>query len=138
MAKEKPTIIVEKKPNGLVPATAFDAEELDRMPLGKTFEVKPVDSRGHEQLAFYWAVLSQVVDATGTWPTREKLHEAIKLELGYVSVGFDMRGKPRLTVDSIALASMSDDDRRTFIDQALAAIAEATGIDPVALLPEAA
>lgn len=133
--KEKPTVIFRKTARGPVPETAFDAEEWDRLPLNSTVSVTPVSVRGHEQLGFYWTVLKAVVDATGRWPTKEKLHDAIKWELKYVDVGYTLSGAPRLTVDSISLEAMGDDERRTFMEQAWALLAETIGTDPIALVP---
>lgn len=135
-AKEKPPIIFKKDRRGLVPATAYDQEEFERLPLDTSFEVKPIDARGHDQLGFYWAVLNRVVDAVGRWPNAEKLHDAVKRELGYLTVSCDLAGRPHVTLDSIALNAMSDDERKQFIERAMAAISEAVGFDPVTLLPE--
>lgn len=134
--KEKPTILFRKTARGPVPETAFDAEEWDRLPIGATVSIAPMSARGHEQLAFYWMVLKAVVDATGRWPTKEKLHNAIKWELQYVDVDYTITGIPRLTVDSISLEAMDDDERRTFMDQAWALIADTIGTDPLSLLPK--
>ena len=119
-----------------MPATDFDQEEFERLPLGTQVEVKPIDARGHDQLAFYWMVLARVVEATNRWPNKEKLHEALKWDLGYVGVAYNMLGIPRLTVDSISLETMGDDERAVFMEQAWAMIAEVTGIDAVGLLKE--
>lgn len=134
--KEKPTVIFRKTARGPVPETAFDAEEWDRLPMNTTVSVSPVSIKGHDQLAFYWTVLKHVVDATGRWPTKEKLHDAIKWELKYVDIAYTLSGQPRLTVDSVSLEAMTDDERRTFMKQAWALLAETIGIDPLSLVPE--
>lgn len=134
--KEKPTVIFRKTTRGLVPETAFDAEEYDHLPMDSTVSVSPVSIKGHDQLAFYWMVLKHVVDATGRWPTKEKLHDAIKWELGYVDLAYTLSGQPRLTVDSVSLEAMGDEERRTFMKQAWALLAETIGVDPLSLVPE--
>lgn len=135
--KEKPVIMFRKAPNGhCSPETSFDAEEWDAMPIGTTVSVTPVSVRGHDQLAFYWTVLKAVVDATGRWPNKEKLHNAIKWDLQYVDVDYTMAGVPRLTVDSISLEAMGDEERRVFMEQAWALIADTIGADPLSLLPQ--
>jgi hypothetical protein len=133
---DKPAIMFTKGPRGLSPATAYDQEELERFPVGTSFEVKPMDARGHDQLGFYWTVLNRVVKATDLWPTAEHLHDAIKRELGYLTISYDMLGKPRVVVDSIALEKMGDNDRSDFIEKAFGLLAEKIGVDPVSLIPE--
>lgn len=133
--KEKPTILFVKRRGVPVPATENDAEEFDRLAEGSTVKLEPGTERGHDQLAFYWLVLSAVVKATGRWPNKEKLHDAVKWDLGYVTVSHNLRGMPRLVLDSIGLSDMSDADRSVFMEQAFARIAEVIGTDPVSLLP---
>ena len=131
---EKPPLVFVKEGRGLVPASAYDAEEFDGLPPGTTFELRPVETKGRAQLAFYWSVLKRVVNATGLWPTDNKLHEGIKRQLGYVTLNYMPNGTPYIAVDSIALANMSDEERKVYIAQAWELLATETGIDPVSLL----
>lgn len=135
--KEKPVIMFRKTARGPVPETAFDAEEWDALPMESTVSVTPATVRGHGQLAFYWTVLAHVVDATGRWPSKEKLHEMVKLDLGYVELTYTLAGGPRVTADSIALDKMDDNERAAFMKQAFERIGEAIGIDPIAFLEQA-
>lgn len=135
--KEKPVIMFRKAPNGhCSPETSFDAEEWDALPVGTAVSVTPASVRGHDQLAFYWTVLRHVVDATGRWPSKEKLHEMVKLDLGYVELTYTLAGEPRVTVDSIALDKMTDNERETFTKQAFERIGQAIGCDPTEFLPK--
>ncbi len=134
--KEKFEIVFVKERGRLIPATAMDQEEVNALAEGTQVKVTPDDTRGHAQLGFYWLVLKHVVDATGRWPTKEKLHDAVKRALGYVHVAATLTGQPYVAVDSISLADMTDDERKVFMKQAFAEIGAATGIDPISLVPE--
>lgn len=129
MKREKPEIVMQWENHRLVPATAYDAEQLEALPNHASVRVEPVDARGHAQLAAYWATLARVVEATGRWPTPDHLHEALKFDLGYVRPAYDMAGQPRLVADSIGLASMRDTERAAYMLAAFARIAQVTGID---------
>lgn len=135
---DKPMIVLKKEARGPVPATAYDAEEWDRLPIGTTVKVEPINVHGRDQLAAYWVTLGKVAEATDRWPSSKHLHEALKFDLGYVRPAFDMFGRPRLVVDSIALDEMSDGERSNYIERAFVLIAETTGIDVADLKREAA
>lgn len=137
MARRKETfeLVLTKQHGRLVPATAMDQEMIDAFPEGKTVKGVPDDTRGHDQLGFYWLVLKHVVDATGRWPTREHLHDAVKRALGYMHVATTLTGQPYIAVDSISLNDMTDDQRATFMKQAFEEIGNAIGADPTTLVP---
>lgn len=136
--RERHVIMCRKEPGGrLSPLTPMDAEEIDRIAPMTTVRVEPASDRAHDQLATYWFVLSEVTKATGRWPSKEHLHEAIKWDLKRVSIAYNMIGMPRLVTDSIGIDAMSDADRRDFIDEAFALIQAETGVDPGDVIAEA-
>ena len=123
----------------LVPVSAYEAEEIDRHPDGTEFDLVARKRRSLPQLRTYWRMLDNAVKATGRWQSREALHTALKVELGYVEPIFGMDGKIKgMIPDSTAFAAMNADAFRQFFDKAVKVLAEATGTDPLAWLEDAA
>lgn len=135
--KEKAGMIFEKTPLGVRPIAAFDAEELDRFPLGTEFNLVPRAKRSLPQHRTYWKALSETVKATGAWPTPEHLHDALKHDMGYVEVRKSLDGKPYISVESTAFDAMTADEFKAYMDVAMQRLAEVTGIDPLAWLEAA-
>lgn len=133
--RDKPGIILCKTRSGVMPASPFDAEELDRFAPGAEFDLVPRARRSSKLQRTYWLALSRVVKATGAKPTAEKLHDALLWDLGYVSVETDFAGIPRLVRDSTAYDAMrTDAEFRPYFDQAMARLAELVGFDPLEFL----
>ncbi len=129
-------MIFEKTPLGVRPISAFDAEELDRFPLGTEFNLAPRTRRSLPQHRTYWKALSDVVKATDAWPTPEHLHDALKHDLGYVEVRKTLAGQPYISTESTAFDAMTADEFKAYMERAMARLAEVTGCDPLAFLDE--
>ena len=129
--KDKPPVpIVRKERNGLRPVAAFDAEELDGFPMGTEFDLRPRTKRSVPQNGTYWKALQTAVDATGRWETREALHTALKVKLGYVEPIFDLQGNVvGMKPDSTAFEAMTHKEFRRYMDSAMAVLSEAVGFD---------
>ena len=136
--KEKAGMILEKTLHGVRPISAFDAEQLDRFPVGTEFNLAPRTKRSLPQHRTYWKALSDVVKATDAWPTPEHLHDALKHDLGYVEVRKTLAGMPYISTESTAFDAMTADEFRSYMDRAMARLAEVTGINPLHFLDEAA
>jgi hypothetical protein len=128
--------IYEKRRGRLVPVGAIDAEDLDRLPEGTQFELHPLTHRSSPQLRAYWKALDDIVKATGRWPTRQHLHDALRRDLGYVSLRRNLDGTPYLAEDSTAMDKMKPDEFNAYMTTAMARLAEVTGIDPLSFLDE--
>lgn len=137
-SRERPGLIVKRTPRGLSPVSSYDAEVLAGFPLDMEFDVVPRSKRSLPQLRTYWKALTLVVHATDAWPTPEHLHEALKIDLGYVSKVTLLSGETRIVADSAGINAMSQEDFKVFFDKAMARLAETTGIDPLSFLSEAA
>ena len=138
--KEKPPHIeAVMTPRGLRAHTADDAEKMAGIQQGKVFELVPVSQRSNKQLRTYWKALGLVAKVTGKWSSSENLHRDIKMTLGYREQTINLRtGEITLVPDSIALDRMPHEEFCTFMNQAMALIAENVGFDPLAFLQEAA
>src|SRR5580765_997020 len=131
-------MIFEKRRGRLVPAGALDAEDFDVMPEGAQFELKSLTRRSLPQAHLYWQVLENVVQATGRWPTRYHLHDALRRDLGYIHIQRDLAGEPYLAVDSTAFDAMSAEEFSAYMQRAFSRLTEVTGIEPLILLEKAA
>lgn len=138
--RDKPPLIqVVVTPKGVRPHTADDAEKLAASKLGHVFELVPATKRSSKQLRTYWRALGIVVKATGKWPNSEKLSEELKWACGYRTKFVDWStGEFLERPDSIALAEMEHEEFCTFMDAAMAQLAEHIGFDPLSFLNEAA
>lgn len=115
---------------GLSSATAYDAEELARYPAGTEFDMVARTKRSHPQQGTYWKALTRAVEATGRWESRDALHTALKVKLGYVEPIFDMQGRViGMKPDSTAFNAMTHKDFCEYMDKAMAALSEAIGHD---------
>ncbi len=78
-------------------------------------------------------MLSNVVPATGgtPFPTATALHEALKLDLGYVSFQRHLDGKVTAVPDSTAFNSMDQAEFKAFFEAAVKRITEVFHFDPV-------
>jgi hypothetical protein len=86
MAKksEKPVYAFIKTGDGLYPEMEYDLHALDGIPNGQRVKVEIKEWRSLGSLRAYWAMLQDVIDATEAAPTKEILHEVIKLETGFI------------------------------------------------------
>jgi hypothetical protein len=136
--KDKPPApIVRKDARGLTPVAAFDAEELDAFPLGTEFDLVARTKRSIPQNGTYWKALQVAVDATGRWQSREALHTALKVKLGYVEPIFDLKGNViGMKPDSTSFEAMTHAEFCVFMDRAMAELSEAVGFDVLAWLDE--
>jgi hypothetical protein len=133
-----PPPIAALTPRGLAPATAFDAEELAAYPAGTEFDLVARTKRSHPQQGTYWKALTRAVEATGRWQSREALHTALKVKLGYVEPIFDLKGNViGMKPDSTAFNAMSHKDFCEYMDKAMAALSEALGYDALAWMEAA-
>ncbi len=136
--KEKSLIIVRKTPRGLQPVSSFDAELLLAAPLGTEFNLASLTKRSLPQHRTYWKALSEVVKATGKWPTAEKLHDALKRACGYVQIRYNLDGSSYIATDSTSFEAMNHDEFCKYMELAMAKLSEAIGYDPLAFLEDAA
>lgn len=138
--RERAGLILRKERGRPVPASAFDSEAWDRAPEGAEFDLRERSNRSSPHHRLYWQALTFVVEAVGRspWPTAEHLHDAMKRELGYVTISYGMDGTPYVTTDSTAFDAMRQSDFRTYFDLAMQTLAERLGFDPLGFMSEAA
>lgn len=88
MAKkpEKPVYAFLRQGNALVPEMEMDVRALDGIAQGQRVRAEIKEFRNLPRLRAYWAMLHDVVAATECAASAERLHEAMKLELGIVDL----------------------------------------------------
>lgn len=131
-ARETAPILLRRTERGLEPRTRLSADLLAKYPLHADVEVTIKRRRSHPQLRLYWVMLHKVVEATDAFPDAEKLHEALKFELGFVSPMKLLDGRVAYVPDSAALTGMDADEFSRFFNKAAARLAEVCGFDPLA------
>lgn len=128
--KHKPSVVCRFENGKLTPATSFDAElmqELYRPGADYYITAKRV-RRSLPQLAAYWIGLKRIVDATEAYPTRNHMHEALKVDAGFVEERMTPRGARYKAADSIAMEEMDQDQFNTFLEIADRICLEVYGI----------
>jgi hypothetical protein len=133
---DRAPIIVTKTRNGLSPVGPHEQELLDRYPVGAELEITVKQRRSSKQQALYWAMLSHTNTATQAYPTTEKLHEALKRHLGYVTTFTHFDGTEEEITDSTAFAAMDQAAFKLYFDQAVMALTEKFHFDPLGFMTQ--
>ena len=134
MAKHAaPVLIMRVAGSGLTPVSQMDAELVDALPRGVDLEVTVKHlKRSLPQLRLYWAILAEIVKATGRFATAQHMSDEIKVCLGYVEKRVTFTGQPYYRADSIAFENMDAPVFKNYFDRAMELIAREMGIDPLA------
>ncbi|WP_011579551.1 MULTISPECIES: hypothetical protein [Chelativorans] len=128
---EKPIYAFIRRGNNLVPEMDMDLRALDGVAQGQRVKVDIKAFRSLPRLRAYWSMLHEVVAATECAASAERLHEAMKLELGIV----DLVKVGNLTVaipGSIAFDRMNEAEMSEFFNIAQRWLAEKYGYVPQA------
>jgi hypothetical protein len=136
--KDRQIIIMRRKGSALCPLNAFDAEIIEGFAADQDIEVTFRQRRSNPQLRRYWVMLAEVVAATECHPNADKLHEALKFDMGYTAKIKRLNGVIITVADSVAFSRMGAAEFKGFFDRAVRLISEAYGIDPLALEDKAA
>lgn len=133
-----PYAMVERVAGGrLRPVAAYDAAVVDQARPGAVYDLVPRRDRGPKLQGLYWGVLNAVVEATDVVPTSAHLHDQIVRHCGYVrKILNPLTGAEEEVRDSTAYDAMNEDEFSAYVDRAMAALAEALGVDPLDLLPK--
>lgn len=127
--KDKRPIRVIRKGRSLVPYGAADLDAFTAIKEGEPVEITIKQRRSLPQLQSYWCMLQKVVEATDAFPSAERLHEALKMDLGITTPLKTLAGDVYLVPDSVAFNKMSAADFRAFFAAAEKRIAEVYHID---------
>lgn len=116
MAKkpEKPIYAFVRKGNHLVPEMEIDLRSLDGISQGQRVRIEIKEFRNQDRNRAYWAMLHDVVQATGGALSPERLHEVIKLENGVVELIRLPTGMTVAIPGSISFDKMAEDEFVSF------------------------
>lgn len=116
MSDDRP-IIMRRQFDRLVPAAEMDADALRALPMGKALRVRVTQPRNVGRLRLYWALLHKVHENMPSPPSIEKLHEAVKVRLGYTET-IRFKGAPDAVIPaSIAFDKMTEAEFVAFFDR---------------------
>lgn len=129
MAREKPVYAFIRRGDALHPEMEMDRKALEGIAQGQRVRLDVKEFRSLPRLRAYWAMLHDVVAATECAASAERLHEAMKLELGIV----DLVKVGTMTVaipGSIAFDKMSESEMVEWFRIAEKFLAEKYGYVP--------
>lgn len=127
--KERPVYAFLRRGDHLVPELDMDRRALEGVAQGQRVKVEIKEFRSVPRLRAYWAMLNEVVAATECAASAERLHEAMKLELGIV----DLVKVKNMTVaipGSIAFDKMTEAEMAEYFNIAQRWLAEKYGYVP--------
>jgi hypothetical protein len=84
--------------------------------------------RNPRQLAYYWALVNLVAEATGELPDR--ISDWIKIKLNIYSPYIDPVGRLQIEIGSLSPRTMDAVDFTAFMDRAIVLLAERIGAAP--------
>ena len=123
----------------LVPASRQGRELLAKVKEGATVLVEIWQPRNMNQHRKFFAILNNVVEATGKWTSTEHLRRDILLALHRYDESVDQfTGEVHKVPHSMAVASMPRDEFQRLYDDTIALLTDALGADPETLVQEAA
>jgi len=134
---DRAPVLMRRTQRGLEPLSGLDPERLDREANGSVVDVAIKQKRSTQQNRLYWSILSKVVENVDGYPTSERLHDALKLHLGYSIKIKSVTGHDIWLPDSTAFSKMDGVEFKFFFDRALAVLADLIGCDPMTLVNEA-
>jgi hypothetical protein len=115
-------VIMHKMEGRLVPATSYDAELVDSLPLNKDLRCKITVSRSDPHQRWYWKMLSKVVENTEMFATSEALHLFLKVRTGFVDCIKIHTGETVIIPESTSYGSMDQTRFKQYTDAALEVI----------------
>jgi len=123
----------------LAPVTRDARELLAAMKDGSTLIVEVWSPRNMQQHRKFFAILNNVVEATGRWTSTEHLRRDILISLHrYDEHVNEFTGEIVKVPHSMAVASMPREDFERLYAETITLLTEALGADPEMLLQEAA
>lgn len=123
----------------LVPASKEAREIFAAIKEGATVFVEIWSPRNMAQHKKYFAILRNVVEATGKWTSQEHLRKDVLLALHrYDEHVSELTGEVVKVPHSMAVASMPKDEFERLYSDTIALLTDALGADPEMLTQEAA
>lgn len=116
--RDKPILWMERRPQGLVPATPLDLEELERYRIGTRLHVTIEQPTDDSLMRFYRAVVSKAAKAIGQDP--DSLHWWLRIECGLWREVVIFDGSS--SIQPLSLKEIPDARFREYVDRAIEVI----------------
>lgn len=138
MAKnEQPPLYMLRRGDKLIPEMQLDRELLQRFSEHDRIKVTLHTGRSPSRLRWYFAFLQKVIDATECAPSKEALHDVIKLHTGLVTPVM-VKGFTVAVPKSVSFSSMGEEEFNEYLAKAVKWVSETYGITPEQAFSEAA
>lgn len=111
-------IYMAKHGDRLVPETAYDAEQLDKVSSAKPIKCRITQPRSDDQQRLYWKILGLTAANTDNWPNAEALHFYLRVKLGYVKEIRVNMNEVFLVPKSTAYGAMDQADFNEYVTRA--------------------
>ena len=125
--KEKPVYGFRRRGDALVPDMALDCRALDGIAQNELVRIEVREFRNAKRHRLYWAMLHDVLEATDSALSVQRLHDVVKLKTGLVEVVSLPDGTPIALPGSIAFDKISEDEFVAFFEKAQQFLAEQFG-----------
>lgn len=122
MAMRRHTIPLRVTETGYEPMDEAGRAQHAKLKVGATVGAEIARSRSVVQNAYYWSVLTKVVETTTEYSTPEALHEACKIETDRVEVVKLMGGRYVKIPSSTAFNSLTHEGFCQYMEEAFRAI----------------
>ena len=127
---------MKRRTGGLWPVGPYDYELLDKYPFDKELQFEePKQRRSNKHHNLYWKLLTEIVNNSEEWMSKDELHDAIVVETGYYTVQRLLDGGTMVKPESISFARMGQEKFNIYWDRAMAVLNKA-GKDTAAYLRE--
>jgi hypothetical protein len=104
---------------GFIPASPHDYQIMqDNYANGVQVRLNVTQPRSVRENRFYWVSLQNLIDAGADFPSAEVMHQAIKLELGYVTPVKTMSSGVHFIPSSTSFERMDQSEFKRFMKQA--------------------
>lgn len=128
-----------KRGLAFIPESADARALAAKVPDGKSVFLELWMPRNMAQHRKFFAILRNVVEATGRWTSQEHLRRDILLTLGrYDEHVNEFTGEVEKVVHSMAVASMPREEFQRLYEDTIKLLTDALGADPELLVQEAA
>lgn len=123
-------LMFSRTASGLVPASAYDAEELDRYAIGTDLEVVIHQRRsGRHNRWFFLALTKLVKSGAVPFQTLDEFLSALKMAAGITELRQGIGGAPYIVPGSISYAAKDQAEFKAFTDRCAEVIARHYGVD---------
>ncbi len=111
---EKPSLYVHRVGERLAPESMFDAELIREYDSLKRMKCVLTMPRNTDRLRFYFACINLIRENIDNPPSKNALHDAIKVRLGYTQTVKGVGG-PIILPASVAFDAMPEDEFKSYL-----------------------